>query len=75
LLVPPLNGLLDERQRIVEASIELRRDDVVAQRFLCIRHAVGQLQDEVALKHLLRDRYQFSDQCHGCCSSLCQALA
>jgi hypothetical protein len=54
-------------QRVVEAGVELRRHDVVAQRCFGMRHAVGQLQDEVALMHLLRDRNQFSDQCHGCC--------
>ena len=60
-----LDRLFDERQCIVEARVELRCHHVVTQRFLRVRHAVSQLQDEVALEHLLRDRYQFSDECHG----------
>ena len=38
-----LDRLLDEGQRVIEAGVELRRHDVVAQRCLGMRHAVGEL--------------------------------
>jgi hypothetical protein len=59
-----LDRLLDEGQRVVETGVELRRHDVVAQRRFGMRHAIGELEDEVALVDLLRDRNQFSDQGH-----------
>jgi hypothetical protein len=61
-----LDRLLDEGQRVVETGVELRRHDVVAQRRFGMRHAIGELEDEVALMDLLRDADQVPDECHSC---------
>ncbi|EXI81303.1 MAG: hypothetical protein AW10_01317 [Candidatus Accumulibacter appositus] len=59
-----LDRLLDEVQRIVEAGVELRCHHVVAQRRFSMCHALGQLEDEVALVHALRDGDQVFQQRH-----------
>ncbi len=60
----PLDRTLDEAQRVVEGAAKLVGDDVVADRLLgmCLRDALGELQDEIALVDPLRDLDQVAQQ-------------
>src|SRR5690606_14563508 len=62
LAAAALDRALDESQRLVKAPPKLRRHDVVAHRPLGIPHALGQLEDEVALVHPLGDADQLLEQ-------------
>jgi hypothetical protein len=55
LALPCRQRRLYEVQRVVERLRQLRRDDVIAKRFLGRPHPLGQLEDKVPLVHPLRD--------------------
>ena len=59
-----LHRLLDEAQRVGERIYQLRRHNVISQGLLGLGDALGELQDEVALVHPLRNGDQVFQQGH-----------
>src|SRR6266850_6801135 len=61
-----LQGTTDKRQRIIETLFQLGCDDVFTQRLLGTVHILGEMQDEVATLHAIRDVDEIFDKCHFC---------
>ena len=60
LAAPGLHCLLDKAQCIGKGIHQLRRHHVIAKRLLWLGHALGQLQNKVALMHPLGDMDEVS---------------
>src|SRR5262249_38812179 len=62
---PVPQGAADEAQGIVEATLQLRSDNVVAQRFVRAVDAFREAEHEVAARDALGDLNEVFDEGHG----------
>lgn len=60
-----LHRLLDEPEGVIETLDELRCDYIILERLLGVANPLGELQDEIAPVHALRDVNQIAHPRHG----------
>ena len=57
------------KSRRRRSSDQLRRHDILIERLLRLGHALGQVEDEIALADLIRQVDQFADELFGIVAS------